>query len=325
MQSVGESSCDRRCITFRDDDDEMRIHRSEPGTGVSRSRDDIEVDARRKDCDQRFAIRCLTESGARRRILEVDARRRRCDSTKMHGTDFRGIRDDPAAQSSLGSKPIERVRIGTHSTMVSDDIDDSLERFMQWSPTMELCECFTIMDPDTDFESRLTGRFVIDDSTDFESDDFSADDPVLDHDIGSAVEDHRTEFQVRTPRFQFRYVIMRNSAGKRTASDLPHPDVDREVGRPTCKNSRVLADEQVQCAGIALLHPSETHPQGSFVPTLDDNPRVGPDENRCTDSDVDRLGDLDCVRRFERVRQIGKTDATGRQVIANESPQLETV
>jgi len=241
----------------------------------------------------------------------------------MRGTDFRGIGDDPAAQSPLGSETIEWVRIGSHSTMVSYDIDDSPQRFLELSPTMELCECFTVMDPDTDFESRLTGRFVIDDSADFESDDFSADDAVLDHDIGAAVEDHRTEFQMRCPRLDFWSVIMRDSTRKRAASDLPHPDVDRKVGRPTCQNSGALADDQVQSLRIGLLHPGESNSEGSFVMILDENPCVGPDENRCTDPDVSWLGDLPC--EFARNRQSPTSCVSGRQVIANESPQLETV
>lgn len=80
-KSSSESSSDRRCIAFGNDDDEVGIRRPEPRTRISGSRDDIEIDSCRKDSDQGFTVHGLTDCSTRRRILEIDARRSRCDST----------------------------------------------------------------------------------------------------------------------------------------------------------------------------------------------------------------------------------------------------
>lgn len=236
----------------------------------------------------------------------------------MPSADSRRIRDDPAPKSSLGSKTIERMQIGTNSTMVSNDIDDSLQRLRKRCLTMEQCKCLAVVNSDSDFQSRFTGRFVIDDSTHFESDNFSADDPVLDHHIGSTVENHRTELQMRRSGLDFRGVMLRISPCERTVSDLPHPDVDREVLRSPRQDSCGLAREHVQCLRVGFLHPRKTHPEGSFVPIFDENPCVPADEDCRTDPDVDWLGDLRWVRR------IRSTILTRRQMVANEGPQLET-
>jgi len=114
----------------------------------------------------------------------------------MRSADRRRSRDDSVAQSSLAREPIERVWIGSSSTMMANGIHDSLQRLFEWRPTMDLHECFAIVNTDTDLQSGFTGRFVVHDPTDLESDDFSADDPVFDHHIGSALENHRTEFEM---------------------------------------------------------------------------------------------------------------------------------
>jgi hypothetical protein len=106
----------------------------------------------------------------------------------MRSTDLRGIENDPAPEGSLSSEAIERVRIGADSTVVSHDFDDSFQGLGHRCVTMDLNEGFTIMNPDTDFESWLTSRQILHNATHFETDDLSADNPVFEHDFGARVE-----------------------------------------------------------------------------------------------------------------------------------------
>ena len=193
----------------------------------------------------------------------------------MLSTDEAGLADEPVAQQSFGTEPVQRMRVGAPATMLCHRCDDPRECLGRGQVAVHQGERLAVVRADADLEPGGLAVLVEHGPTDLEPGDLSGQDAVLDADRGTAGHDERCE--VGEAGVDLLFDEHRCRGGWPQRATIDEPDGRRRLEAlgaagddPCCRR---VVEQHVDVSAILLARPGECRTEHAARALVREHPR----------------------------------------------------